>query len=336
MNTQPKFDVAGIGNAIVDIVAPASRAFLAEHGLGSGTMQLVDDATATRLQQAIGAGTQSSGGSAANTIAGLASLGARCAFMGKTADDALGESFGKDIRALGVHFPSEPLAAPAATARGLVLVPPDAQRTMATFLGASSQLGPQDVDATTIAGAAIIYLEGYLFDPPQAKLAFRRAVDLAHAAGGRVALTLSDPFCVDRHREDFLALIEKGIDILFANEAEIASLLGTTSLDSIQARLAPHCGISVITQSERGSAVVTEDAVQTVAAVTIGPLVDTTGAGDLYASGFLFGLAKGLDLRASAALGSLCAAEAISHYGARPLQSLQALAASHSLYPPPH
>ncbi len=325
------FDVLGIGNAIVDIVATTTDSFLDEHSLAKGSMQLVDDATAARLTGAIGTGVESSGGSAANTIAGLASLGARCAFIGKTRDDRLGRVFRADIRELDVLFTTSALADGAATARCLVLVTPDAQRTMATFLGASSLLGPEDVDEATVGIAAITYLEGYLFDPPHAKAAFRRAVELAHVAGKRVALTLSDPFCVERHRADFLALVDMGVDILFANEMEIASLLGTTDLEKIRARLSPHCAISVITRSERGSAVVTASEVIEIPATLIGPVVDTTGAGDLYAAGFLFAVAKGLALREGGLLGSLCAAEAISHFGARPHTSLRALASKHGI-----
>ncbi len=328
------FDVLGIGNAIVDIVATTSGAFLDEHGLSKGSMQLVDDTTAARLSAAIGRGVESSGGSAANTIAGVASLGARGAFIGKTCDDRLGRVFRQDIGALDVYFETDALTGGPATARCLVFVTQDAQRTMATFLGASSLLGPDDVDAVTVGKAAITYLEGYLFDPPLAKAAFRRAVELAHVSGRRVALTLSDPFCVERHRADFLALLQMGVDIVFANESEIASLLATTDLEEIRARLSSHCAISVITRSERGSAVVTANELIEVAATTIGPVVDTTGAGDLYAAGFLFGLTKGMPLRECGALGSLCAAEAISHLGARPQTSLRALAQAHDLYPP--
>jgi len=330
-----RFDVLGIGNAIVDIVATTSETFLDQHALAKGSMRLVDDATSERLTRAIGRGAQGSGGSAANTIAGLASLGGRGAFIGKTGDDALGRVFRDEIRKLGVHFATEPLRDGTATARCLVLVTPDAQRTMATFLGASSVLAPADIDEPTVAAAAITYLEGYLFDPPLAMAAFRRAVELAHGAKRHVALTLSDPFCVERHRAEFLALIEMGIDVLFANEAEVASLLGTTDLAAIRDRLAQHCAITVVTRSERGSAILTASEAIEVAARLVGPVVDTTGAGDLYAAGFLYGLSKSMPLAQCGALGSLCAGEAISHLGARPRTSLAALAAEHGLRPSP-
>ena len=331
MSGTARFDVCGIGNAIVDVVVTISPAFLSAHDLPAGGMVLVDDSTAARLTSSAGSGLQASGGSAANTMAGLASLGAAGAFIGKVRNDALGNTFGADLRSQGVSFTTPALTAGPATARCLVLVTPDAQRTMVTFLGAAVQLGPDDVDPAIVNHSAVTYLEGYLFDPPQAKAAFRRAVELAHAAGQRVALTLSDPFCVARHRDDFLALVELGIDILFANEVEIESLLGTTDAAKIQARLAPHCAITVVTRSERGSVVISADAVHPIAAVHLGKLVDTTGAGDLYAAGFLHGLTHGYSLPRCGTLASLCAAEAISHYGARPKLSLQALADEHGL-----
>lgn len=336
MNTNTLFDIAGIGNAIVDVVVTVAPEFLAEHGMPLGGMVLVDDALAGRLLNAAGAsGRQSSGGSAANTIAGIGALGGRCAFIGKVREDPMGHVFRKDMHALGVAFTTSTLGAEGpASARCLVMVTPDAQRTMATFLGASVLLTPADVDAAVISGAAITYLEGYLFDPEHAKAAFRRAVELAHAAERRVALTLSDPFCVARHRDDFLALVEMGVDILFANEVEIASLLGTSDLNEIRARLSKHCAITVVTRSERGSVILTSDAMIDVAPARVGTVVDTTGAGDLYASGFLFGVIKGYSLARCGALASLCAAEAISHYGARPHTSLLALAARHGLASP--
>jgi len=326
-----QFDVVGIGNAIVDVVAMTTSAFLEEHELTKGAMLLVDEATAARIYGAMGQGIETSGGSAANTIAGLASLGARCGFIGKTCDDQLGEVFRHDLRALGIHFPTTPLRGAPSTARCLVLVTPDAHRTMATFLGAATQLTPDDVDAATIRSAAITYLEGYLFDPPLAKAAFRRARELAHAAGKRVALTLSDAFCVERHRDDFLALLRSGVDVLFANETEIMKLLGSDQAAVIRARLSSDVGITVITRSERGSLVVTAGEMQEIASVPLAPVLDTTGAGDLYASGFLYGLATGFDLARCGKLASLCAAEAISHFGARPQSSLRALAATYAI-----
>ncbi|HEY4645080.1 MAG TPA: adenosine kinase [Steroidobacteraceae bacterium] len=326
-----QFDVVGIGNAIVDVVAMTTSAFLEEHELTKGAMLLVDEATAARIYGAMGQGIETSGGSAANTIAGLASLGARCGFIGKTCDDQLGEVFRHDLRALGIHFPTTPLRGAPSTARCLVLVTPDAHRTMATFLGAATQLTPDDVDAATIRSAAITYLEGYLFDPPLAKAAFRRARELAHAAGKRVALTLSDAFCVERHRDDFLALLRSGVDVLFANEREIMKLLGSDQAAVIRARLSSDVAITVITRSERGSLVLTAGETHEIASVPLAPVLDTTGAGDLYASGFLYGLATGFDLARCGKLASLCAAEAISHFGARPQSSLRALAATYAI-----
>lgn len=326
-----QFDLVGIGNAIVDVVATTTSAFLEQHDLAKGRMILIDDATATRVYGAMGPAIEYSGGSAANTIAGLASLGGRGAFIGKTRDDQLGEVFRHDLKALGVHFPTPPLREGPATGRSLILVTPDAHRTMATYLGAATQLTPDDVDTATIRSSAITYLEGYLFDPPSAKTAFRRALELAHAAGNRVALTLSDALCVERHRDDFLALLRSGVDVLFANESEITRLIGSDEIAEIRRRLSAEVVITVITRSERGSQIVTATEAHDIATVPLGPVVDTTGAGDLYASGFLYGLAKGFDLARCGKLGSLCAAEVIGHFGARPQSSLRALAATHGL-----
>jgi sugar/nucleoside kinase (ribokinase family) len=328
-----QYDVVGIGNAIVDILATASSAFLEEHDLTKGAMILVDDATSRRLYGAVGQATEISGGSAANTIAGLAMLGARCGFIGKTCDDQLGEVFRHDLRALGIHFPTAPLRGSPPTARCLILITPDAHRTMATYLGAATRLAPDDVDESTIRSAAITYLEGYLFDPPLAKAAFRRALELARGAGNRVALTLSDSFCVERHRDDFLSLLRSGVDVLFANRTEMLALLGTEEVAEVRARLSADVAITVITRSEQGSLVVTADATHEIAPIPLAPVLDTTGAGDLYASGFLYGLAKGFDLARCGKLGSLCAAEVISHFGARPQSSLRALAATYDIDP---
>jgi sugar/nucleoside kinase (ribokinase family) len=323
--------VVGIGNAIVDIVATTTSAFLEEHELAKGRMILIDGATATRVYDAMGPAIEYSGGSAANTIAGLASLGGRGAFIGKTRDDQLGEVFRHDLNALGVHFPTPPLRTGPATARSLILVTPDAHRTMATYLGAATQLTPDDVDAVTIRSAAITYLEGYLFDPPLAKAAFRRALELAHAGGNRVALTLSDALCVERHHDDFLALLRSGVDVLLANESEIKRLIGSDETAEIRARLSSDVAITVITRSERGSQIVTASEQHDIDPVPLVPVLDTTGAGDLYASGFLYGLAKGFDLARCGKLGSLCAGEVIGHFGARPQSSLRALAVTHGL-----
>jgi sugar/nucleoside kinase (ribokinase family) len=320
-------DVVGIGNAIVDVLAQADDAFLASQGLAKGTMTLVDAARAQSLYAAMGPAIEMSGGSAGNTMAGIASLGGKGAYIGRVRDDELGRVFGHDIRAIGVRFDTAPSTSGAPTARCLILVTPDAQRTMSTFLGACVELGPQDIASDLIAAAQVTYLEGYLYDPPLAQEAFRKAAEIAHTAGRKVALSLSDPFCVDRHRAAFRALLAGHVDILFANEAEICSLFETKDFDAAVRAVRGQCEIAALTRSERGSVVVTADATHTVAAEPVQKLVDTTGAGDLYASGFLHGLTHGRDLPSCGRLGSLCAAEAISHFGARPETSLKILAA---------
>jgi len=323
-----RFDVVGIGNAIVDVLVHADEGFLERHGLVKGTMSLVDAASAEALYAAAGAGVEVSGGSAANTIAGLAALGGRTAFVGKVRNDQLGTVFGHDIRASGVHFATPPGDAGAATARCLVLVTPDAQRTMATYLGACVDLGPDDLDEDLVAASAVTYLEGYLWDPPGAKEAFRKAWRISHGNGHRVALSLSDPFCVDRHREEFLGLIAEHVDILFANEAEITSLYGVADFDAALQRVRGHCDIAALTRSEKGSVIVAGDEVHVVDAEPVADVVDTTGAGDLYAAGFLYGLSQGWDLARAARLGALAAAEVIGHLGARPQADLAALKAA--------
>jgi sugar/nucleoside kinase (ribokinase family) len=324
-------DVVGIGNAIVDVISKADEVFLSRQGLAKGSMRLIDAAQAAALYEAMGPGIEMSGGSAANTIAGIASLGGTGAYIGKRGDDALGEVFAHDIRSIGVRFMTAPLHQGSPTARCLILVTPDAQRTMATFLGASAQLGPEDVAPDLVRAAQVTYLEGYLFDPPPAKAAFRKAAELAHAAGRKVALSLSDAFCVERHRGDFRALVQGHVDILFANEVEICALYETADFDAAARAVRGHCDIAALTRSEKGSVVVTAEAMQTVAAEKVARLVDTTGAGDLYAAGFLFGLTHARDLADCARLGSLCAAEIISHFGARPETSLKSLAAKAGL-----
>ena len=324
---QPRFDVLAIGNAIVDIIARAEEDFLVRHGLAKGSMRLIDAAEAERLYRAMGPGIEASGGSAGNTAAGIASLGGRAAFIGKVAADQLGEIYAHDMRAIGVRFATPPSAGEAPTARSMILVTPDGERTMNTYLGACQGLAPEDIDAEMVAASGIIYLEGYLWDPPLAKDAFRKAARIAHEAGRRVALTLSDPFCVDRYRAEFLGLLrDETVDILFANEAELKSLYETASLDAAIAALRQDCRLAAVTMSERGSYVVTWEETELVPVAPAATVVDTTGAGDLYAAGFLFGLARGLPLASCAALGGLAAGEAITHVGARPLVSLKALA----------
>jgi sugar/nucleoside kinase (ribokinase family) len=319
-------DVVGIGNAIVDVIAQAEEAFIAEQGLTKGTMALIDAARAEALYAAMGPGLEMSGGSAGNTMAGIAALGGKGAYIGKVRDDQLGAVFRHDITAGGVRFTTEPARSGAPTARCLILVTPDAQRTMNTFLGACVDLGPEDIHPDLIASAQVTYLEGYLFDPPRAKEAFRKAAGIAHEAGRKVALSLSDPFCVGRHRAEFRDLVEAHIDILFANEVELCSLYETEDFDQAAAQVRGHCEIAALTRSEKGSVIVTREETHRVAAAPVAKVVDTTGAGDLYASGFLYGLTRGRGLEICGALGSLCAAEVISHFGARPETALTELA----------
>ncbi len=310
-------DVVGIGNAMVDVLARADDAFLETHGLAKGAMTLVDAAQSDALYDAMGPGVEISGGSAGNTMAGIAALGGRGAFIGKVRDDQLGGVFGHDIRAAGVQFDTPAAIDGASTARCLVIVTPDAQRTMCTYLGACVELGPDDVEAALIAAAEITYLEGYLWDPPRAKAAFRKALGIAHANGRRVALTLSDPFCVDRHRAEFRELAAEHIDILFANEAEIISLYEVDDFDAALQRVRGDCAVAALTRSERGSVIVAGEEVHVIDAHPVAEVVDATGAGDLYAAGVLYGLTHGWDLAGAGRLGGLAAAEVIGHIGAR-------------------
>ena len=312
------YDVVGIGNAIVDVLAQADDALLAELGVPKGVMTLIDGERAERIYSRMPPGIECSGGSAANTMAGLAALGGRGAYVGKVRDDQLGAVFRHDIRAAGVAFDTPPAAAGASTARCLILVTPDAQRTMQTFLGACVAMGPEDVDPALVAQARVTYLEGYLWDQPRAKQAFLKAAEAAHAAGREVALSLSDPFCVDRHRDSFLDLVSGHVDILFANEAEIKSLYRTDDFWDALRRVRGHCRVAALTRSEKGSVVVAGDDVTVVTAEPVERVVDTTGAGDLYAAGFLFGLTRGLELAMCARIGGIAAGEIISHVGARP------------------
>ncbi len=322
--TNPRFDVAGIGNAIVDVLTQTDDAFLEREGLAKGAMTLVDEAQAATVYDKVGPAMECSGGSAANTIAVMARLGAKCAFMGKVKDDAFGRIFGHDIRSLGVHFDTAAATDGPATANCLVLVTPDAQRTMLTYLGASIHLKPADVDLDVIKDARVTYLEGYLWDPEDAKQAFRTAAAAARDAGREVALSLSDPFCVDRHRADFLDLIEGHVDILFANEAEILSLYQVDDFDAAVDKVKGHCKIAALTRSEKGSVVVSGDDVTAVAATPVDKVIDTTGAGDAYAAGFLFGYTRDEDLAICARMGGIAAAEVIAQIGARPETDIKA------------
>jgi sugar/nucleoside kinase (ribokinase family) len=318
---ETRFDVVGIGNAMVDVIAHADDAFLRTHDLVKGAMTLIDADRAEELYARIPPAVEVSGGSAGNTIAGLASLGGRAAYIGKVCDDQLGRVFRHDIRAAGVAF-DVAAASVGSTGRCLIVVTPDAQRTMQTYLGAGSDLGPEDVDAELIASARVTYLEGYLWDPPRAKEAFLKAARIAHDAGRRVSLTLSDPFCVERHREEFLDLVSAHVDVLFANEAEIMSLYQADSFDDALQHVRGHCEIAALTRSERGAVIVAGAEVHVVDAEPVEHVVDTTGAGDAYAAGFLHGLTRGMDVPACGRIAGIAAAEVISHFGARPEVSL--------------
>lgn len=322
-----ELDVVGIGNAIVDVLSQSTDAFLAEAGLVKGSMNLIDAGQAEALYAKMGVGLEMSGGSAGNTMAGLASLGGKGAYIGKVAKDQLGEVFRHDIRAVGTRFDSTPLEGGAPTARCLILVTPDGQRTMNTFLGACVMLGEADVDEALVASAQVTYLEGYLWDRPEAKRAFLKAASASHQAGRRVSLSLSDSFCVERHRDSFRELVEGHIDILFANESEISALYETDFMSALKI-VRGQCEIAVLTRSEKGALVVTKDAVHQLPAEPVAEVVDTTGAGDLFAAGFLQGFTAGRDLPDCARIGAICAAEIISHYGARPQSNLKDLVRS--------
>jgi sugar/nucleoside kinase (ribokinase family) len=318
-------DAVGIGNAIVDVLAHADDGFLEREGLVKGTMHLVNAETSKALYQRMGPAIECSGGSVANTMAGLASLGARCAYVGKVRDDQLGEVFRHDLRSLGVAFDTPAATDGPATARCLVLVTSDARRTMNTYLGACVELGPEDIDPTLIQRAQITYLEGYLWDPPRAKEAFVKAAKIAHQAGRKVALSLSDPFCVDRHRDSFEQLVKHHVDILFANEEEVMALYQTADFDAALHAVRGQCEIVALTRSEKGSIVLAGTDVHIVDAEPVDKVVDTTGAGDQYAAGFLFGLTRDYDLYSCGRIGALAAAEVVGHVGARPEVSLTRL-----------
>ena len=326
-----RFDVCGIGNAIVDIIGRCDDAFLEAHGAAKGHMQLVDAATVSALYNAMGPSVEISGGSGANTMAGIASFGGKAAFIGKVGRDDFGGVFAHDIKAAGVAFETPPSDSDTPTARSLILVTPDGERTMNTFLGVSPELGSGEIDKAMIEASAVTYLEGYLFDRDEAQAAFTEAAGHAKAAGRKVALTLSDGFCVDRHRDAFLGLIKNDIDILFANEDEITSLYSTSSFEDAVRQVGRDTQLAVLTRSEKGSTVVSGIDQISVEAVPVSKVVDTTGAGDLYAAGFLFGHSQGLDHAKSARLGSTAAAEVISHVGARPEANLADLAKQQGL-----
>ena len=324
--TNARFDVTAIGNAIVDVLAKADDALLAEHKLPKGGMSLIDAPTAERLYAVMGPGVEASGGSAANTIAGIAALGGKTAYIGKVADDQLGKVFTHDIRAVGVSYTTPPLKGGLPTARCLIFVTPDAQRTMQTFLGATSQLNPEDVDMNAIKASKVLYLEGYLWDQPQAKKAMREAAVEAKRAGVKVALTLSDSFCVARFRDEFKELIKNHVDILFANESEILSLYEVTDFDAALQAVRKDAEIAALTRSEKGSVVVNGDEVHVIDAVKGVKVVDTTGAGDAYAAGFLYAFTQGRNLATCGRVGGGNAAEVISPKGPRVEADVKALA----------
>ena len=323
--TSAAFNVLGIGNAIVDVISRADDAFLAAHELVKGSMMLIDERRAEALYDAMGPGIEVSGGSCGNTMAGVASFGGKSAYIGKVRNDQLGAVFGHDLRAAGVTFETAQASDGPATARCLIVVTPDAQRTMSTYLGACTRLGPSDIDPKLVAGAQVTYVEGYLWDPPEAKKAVLKAFDAAHAAGRQVSITLSDSFCVDRYREEFLELVRTKVDILFANEAEIKALYQVDSFDAALAAARRDAKIAALTRSEKGSMVIKGSETYEVKAAPVVQVVDTTGAGDLYAAGFLHGFTHGKALAECARLGGIAAAEIISHVGARPEKPLRDL-----------
>jgi len=330
--TTAKYDVLGIGNALFDILVPADEGFLSLHGMTKGGMALIDEVRAISIYQSMGPATEMSGGSAANTIVGVANLGARAAYVGKVRDDQIGRLYTHDIRAAGVAFETKPALDGPATGCSYILVTPDGERTMNTYLGAAQELMPADIDAAQVAASSIIYLEGYLWDPKSAKEAFVKASTIAHDAGRQVALTLSDSFCVDRYRDEFLDLMRKGtVDLVFANEAELQSLYQTPDFDTALKQLRNDTKLGIVTRSEKGCVVASKDGVVAVPAFPIQKMVDTTGAGDLFAAGFLFGLVRGASYEAAGRLGALAAAEVIQHIGARPQTSLKELAKANGL-----
>lgn len=324
--TATTYDVVGLGNAIVDVISRQDDAFLQHWGINKDAMNLIEEDRADALTEASVDALETSGGSGANTIAGLASFGGRGAYIGKVADDRLGKVFKEDMEMIGVPFGTYPLTDGPATARSIIFVTPDGKRSMNTFLGASVEFSPSDVSKETVEAGGILYLEGYLFDKEDAKAAFVHAAEIAHAAGRKVALTLSDSFCVDRHRESFRQLIRTQVDLLFANEEELLSLYETRDFDAAVDQLRADTGVAAVTRSEKGSVVIGDGDPITVPAEPVETVVDTTGAGDQYAAGFLFGIARGLPLATCAKLGHIAAAEVISHYGPRPETSLAELA----------
>ncbi|CAM5519446.1 5-dehydro-2-deoxygluconokinase OS=Afipia felis OX=1035 GN=iolC PE=3 SV=1 [Afipia felis] len=327
-----KYDVLGIGNALFDILVRVDDKFLADHGMTKGSMALIDEARAASIYSDMGPATEVSGGSAANTIVGAAELGARTAYVGKIKDDQIGQLYAHDIRAAGVAFKTAAATEGPATGCSYILVTPDGERTMNTYLGAAQDLSAADIDEQEIAAASIVYLEGYLWDPKDAKDAFVKASQIAHKHGRKVALTLSDAFCVGRYRDEFIALMrDNTVDLIFANEAELGSLYDTQDFDAALAQLRDDAALGVVTRSEKGCVVVAKEGIIPVSAFPARNIVDTTGAGDLFAAGFLFGLVREVGHEQAARLGAMAAAEVIQHIGARPQTSLKELAQKYGL-----
>ena len=319
------YDVVGVGNALVDVISHADDQFIREYELVKGSMTLIDTDRALYLYKALGSAVEMSGGSAANTMTGVASFGGKAAYIGKVNDDELGRVFGHDLRAVGVQFRPGAHVAETATGRCIIVVTPDAERTMNTYLGVSSLLCPSDIDQTAVAQGKVLYMEGYLYDRPEAKEAFRLAASVAHANGRQVSLTLSDSFCVDRHRADFRALVSDQVDILFGNELELKSLYEVESFDEAIELVRRDCELAVITMGAAGSYVISHHEVFTAPAQSVHQVLDTTGAGDLFAAGFLYGFTREMPLLECARLGAVAAAEVISHVGPRPLVELKSL-----------
>jgi sugar/nucleoside kinase (ribokinase family) len=328
MTAEPTVDVVALGHPLVDVLTHETGDVVARTGVERGAMTMVDAARSDEIYAELGPAQETSGGSAANTAVGVAAFGGRSAFVGRIADDTFGKVFAHDLRSAGVEFDQSPATDGSPTGRCLVIVGADAERTMCTYLGAGAEIDPRDVSAERIASSAVTYLEGYLWDGEAAKEAILRASSLAHAAGRRVALTLSDPFCVDRHRAEFRALIASDIDVVFANEEEITMLYEVDTFAEAARRITEHCEIAALTRGAQGSVVVGDGKEHVIAADPVSRVVDTTGAGDLYAAGVLYGLTRGLDLTTCGRLGSLGAAEVISHLGARPEVSLAERAAA--------
>lgn len=333
--SKPKYGVVAIGNALVDVLSHVSDDFLnqqaAAHKIEKGTMALIDEERAVELYDQLSGRTETSGGSAANTMAGFASMGGQGGFIAKVADDTLGQTFKTDLQSLGLEYTTQPLAIGAPTGRCMIMITPDAQRTMNTFLGASTEINEVDVDAELITNAQITYLEGYLFDKDTAKHAFILAAETAHNAGHRIALTLSDPFCVDRHRSDFLRLVESHVDILFANEEEIKSLFMQDNFEDAANAVSQHVEVAVLTRGDKGAIIRGRGETVAIPAFPVKTVIDTTGAGDQFAAGFLYGFTEGLPLETCGKLGALAAAEVISHTGPRPATNLKELAIAHGL-----